>query len=260
MNSPILLPRTAPEFSSMNTAPLRFAVVGLGHIGKRHAEMIAVRLDANSWRAAMCDREATGVADDLELHADMASMLAAHPELDVVCICTPNGLHAEQALLALEAGHHVIVEKPMALNRRDGERSYKALEVGRQVFCVMQNRYSPPSAWLKEVVESGRLGRIHMVQVNCFWNRDDRYYGKIPRKGTSTSMAEPFSRSSATSSTSCTGCSETFTASKRGLPISPTATTRTSRIRDWSHLTSSKAAWGPFNSLRLSRKPTSRVR
>jgi len=170
----------------MNTAPLRFAVVGLGHIGKRHAEMI--RRQAGCELVAGCDvrdREATGVADDLELHTDMASMLAAHPELDVVCICTPNGLHAEQALLALEAGHHVIVEKPMALNRRDGEAVlHKALEVGRQVFCVMQNRYSPPSAWLKEVVESGRLGRIHMVQVNCFWNRDDRYYGKIPWKGT----------------------------------------------------------------------------
>ena len=48
----------------------------------------------------------------------------------------------------------------------------------------MQNRYSPPSAWLKDMVDSGRLGRIHMVQVNCFWNRDDRYYGKIPWKGT----------------------------------------------------------------------------
>ena len=57
---------------------------------------------------------------------------------------------------------------------------HKALEVGKQVFCVMQNRYSPPSVWLKDMVESGRLERIHMVQVNCFWNRDDRYYGKIP--------------------------------------------------------------------------------
>jgi predicted dehydrogenase len=79
----------------------------------------------------------------------------------------------------------VVIEKPMALNRAEGERVlHKALEVGRQVFCVMQNRYSPPSIWLKETVDSGVLGKIQMVQVNCFWNRDDRYYGKIPWKGT----------------------------------------------------------------------------
>ncbi len=170
----------------MKTAPLRFAVVGLGHIGKRHAEMI--RRHPGCELVAGCDirsREESGVQEDLVFHQDMAEMLAAHAGIDVVCICTPNGLHAEQALLALEHGHHVIVEKPMALNRRDGEAVlHKALEVGKQVFCVMQNRYSPPSAWLKELVDSGRLGRIHMVQVNCFWNRDDRYYGKIPWKGT----------------------------------------------------------------------------
>ena len=170
----------------MKTAPLRFAVVGLGHIGKRHAEMI--RRHPGCELVAGCDirsREELGVQEDLVFHQDMAEMLAAHVDIGVVCICTPNGLHAEQALLALDYGHHVIVEKPMALNRRDGEAVlHKALEVGKQVFCVMQNRYSPPSAWLKELVDSGRLGRIHMVQVNCFWNRDDRYYGKIPWKGT----------------------------------------------------------------------------
>ena len=170
----------------MKTAPLRFAVVGLGHIGKRHAEMI--RRHPGCELVAGCDirsREELGVQEDLVFHQDMAEMLAAHADISVVCICTPNGLHAEQALLALDYGHHVIVEKPMALNRRDGEAVlHKALEVGKQVFCVMQNRYSPPSAWLKELVDSGRLGRIHMVQVNCFWNRDDRYYGKIPWKGT----------------------------------------------------------------------------
>ena len=170
----------------MNAAPLRFAVVGLGHIGKRHAEMI--RRHPGCELVAGCDirsQEETGAGDDFALYTDMADMLAAHPDIEVVCICTPNGLHAAQSLMALEHGHHVIVEKPMALNRRDGEAIlHKALEVGKQVFCVMQNRYSPPSEWLKDVVESGRLGRIHMVQVNCFWNRDDRYYGKIPWKGT----------------------------------------------------------------------------
>jgi UDP-N-acetyl-2-amino-2-deoxyglucuronate dehydrogenase len=170
----------------MMTTPLRFAVVGLGHIGKRHAEMIRRQPDCEL--IAGCDirsKEQCGVADDFEFYGDIKEMLAQHPEVDVVCICTPNGLHAPQAEMALEARHHVVIEKPMALNRAEGERVlHKALEVGRQVFCVMQNRYSPPSIWLKETVDSGVLGKIQMVQVNCFWNRDDRYYEKIPWKGT----------------------------------------------------------------------------
>lgn len=53
---------------------------------------------------------------------------------------------------------------------------YTSLRFRKQVFCVMQNRYSPPSVWIKEMVESGKLGQIYMVQLNCYWNRDERYY------------------------------------------------------------------------------------
>lgn len=170
----------------MEPTPLKFGIVGMGHIGKRHAEMI--RRQEGCLLVAGCDiraKEALDVQDDFAYHLDFSAMLAAHGDLDVVCICTPNGLHSSQAIEALEAGNHVVIEKPMALSSAEGEAVlHKALEVGRQVFCVMQNRYSPPSLWLKEIVDSGRLGRIHMVQVNCFWNRDDRYYGKIPWKGT----------------------------------------------------------------------------
>lgn len=98
-------------------------------------------------------------------------------EFDIANICTPNGLHAEQALKFLEHKKHVVIEKPMALSKADAEKLiFKALHVHKQVFCVMQNRYSPPSEWIKEMVESGKLGKIYMVQLNCYWNRDDRYY------------------------------------------------------------------------------------
>lgn len=110
--------------------------------------------------------------------------LLAEKKPDVVCICTPNHLHAPIALAALEANAHVIVEKPMALQKSDCETLIvKALTRQKHVFCVMQNRYSPPAAWLKSVVEQGVLGRIFMVQINCFWNRDDRYYKKESWKG-----------------------------------------------------------------------------
>ena len=107
----------------------------------------------------------------------MSDLLQAGLDLDVINICVPNGLHAQLAIQALETGHHVVIEKPMALTLADAEKVvYTSLKYRKQVFCVMQNRYSPPSVWIKEMVESGRLGKIYMVQLNCYWNRDDRYY------------------------------------------------------------------------------------
>lgn len=166
---------------------INFAVVGMGYIGKRHAEIILQHPRANL--AGICD-----IKDHDELGLEnipapyfnsFEALLAAGPETDVICIATPNGLHATQALLALDAGKDVIIEKPLALSKKDSEAIIaKAAQKGRKVFCVMQNRYSPPAIWLKEMINSGKLGKIFMVQVNCYWNRDDRYYKKGGWKGT----------------------------------------------------------------------------
>ena len=65
----------------------------------------------------------------------------------------------------------------MALSKVDAEMLiHRSLQVNKRVFCVMQNRYSPPSKWLKEIVSKGILGDVYMVNVNCFWNRDNDYY------------------------------------------------------------------------------------
>ncbi|MBR9921768.1 MAG: Gfo/Idh/MocA family oxidoreductase [Bacteroidetes bacterium] len=161
--------------------PIKIGIVGYGRIGKRHAAIIeghpATRL------VAVCDviEEAFGESPKKEIprFENLEKMLAEGPEMDVLAICTPNGLHAPQALMALNAGLHVLCEKPMGLHRRECEDVIsKALDVSRKVFCVMQNRYSPTVVWLKELLESGKLGEIFMVQMNCFWNRDDRYYKK----------------------------------------------------------------------------------
>ncbi len=158
---------------------VKFAVVGCGHIGKRHAEMI--RRNEEAELIALADvrnRDDLGLVDlDVPFFKSLEELLAANLDIDVINIATPNGFHAEQALMALEARKHVVIEKPMALNKADAEKViFKALNVHRHVFAVMQNRYSPPSVWIKEMVESGRLGKIFMVQLNCYWNRDDRYY------------------------------------------------------------------------------------
>jgi predicted dehydrogenase len=157
---------------------IKFAVIGLGHIGKRHAEMVRRNPDAELVAVAdILPKEKTGFEGDVPYFASIDEFLAAEVNADVVNICTPNGYHADYAVRCLSARYHVVIEKPIALTKADAERVlYKSLEMSRHVFCVMQNRYSPPSEWLKSVVDQRLLGNIHMVQLNCYWNRDDRYY------------------------------------------------------------------------------------
>lgn len=166
---------------------IKFAIIGQGHIGKRHAEM--VRRNPEGELVAVCDvqaKEQLGLTELTEpFYASAEAMLAAHPEIEVVNICTPNGLHAQHSLLALEAGKHIVCEKPMALSKADGEAMiFRALQNQKTVFCVMQNRFSPPSVWMKKIVEEKIIGDVYMVQLNCYWNRDERYYKKGGWKGT----------------------------------------------------------------------------
>jgi len=167
---------------------IKFAVIGSGHIGKRHAEMI--RRNPESQLVAMCDvktKSELGLDDlDVPFYNSVDELFASGKDIDVVSICSPNGLHAEHGLRALELKKHVVIEKPMALNVADCEKIiFKALQVSRQVFCVMQNRYSPPSVWIKDVIDKNLLGQIYLVQLNCYWNRDARYYTGKNWKGTS---------------------------------------------------------------------------
>ncbi|MDI1235269.1 MAG: Gfo/Idh/MocA family oxidoreductase [bacterium] len=165
---------------------IKFAVIGTGHIGKRHIEMISRH--GESELVALCDiKPADTLAIDIykvPFFNTIHELFQSEIEFDVLSIATPNGLHAEHALLGLEHKKHIVIEKPMALSKADCEKIiFKSLQVSRQVFCVMQNRYSPPSEWIKKVVEDGLLGNIFMVQINCYWNRDNRYYKADGWKG-----------------------------------------------------------------------------
>lgn len=165
---------------------IKFAVVGLGHIGKRHAAMIEG--NSESELIAVCDiasKEVTGYSGDKPFYQDLEEMLDVHKEIEVLNVCTPNGLHASQCLLGLEKFKHVVVEKPMGLTKQECEEViFKSLQTSKNVFCVKQNRYSPPSEWIKSVIDSGVMGEIYNVQINCFWNRDSRYYKPDHWKGT----------------------------------------------------------------------------
>ena len=170
----------------MNDNKIKFAIVGAGHIGKRHAEMVSRNNEAEL--IALCDvksqEELNTAQYNVPLYKSIEELLKNHPDIDVVNICTPNGLHSDQAIVAIENDKHVVVEKPIGLSKNKCERViFKALEKHRHVFAVMQNRYSPPSMWLKDIVSNKVLGDVFMVQVNCYWNRDDRYYKKDGWKG-----------------------------------------------------------------------------
>ncbi len=166
---------------------IKFAVIGYGHIGKRHAEM--VRRNPNSELIAVCDilPAKENKAEDIGVpyFTSYDELLEANLDINVINICVPNGLHFDYTIKALEKYKHVVVEKPIALSRNEAEKmTFKSLEVSRHVFCVMQNRYSPPSEWLKEIVSNKTIGDPLMVQLNCYWNRDDRYYKKGNWHGT----------------------------------------------------------------------------
>jgi UDP-N-acetyl-2-amino-2-deoxyglucuronate dehydrogenase len=177
------------SFKMQMTQPVRFAICGVGHIGRRHAALVARHAEASL--VALIDvRE--------ELRTDLAAefpgapfftsldeYLQTGPAADVLTVATPNGLHASQAVAGLRAGLHVVIEKPIALHTADAERIVQtAHQTGRLVFGVMQNRYSPPAAWLKQIYDEGRLGEVFLVQLNCFWNRDARYYQPGGWRGT----------------------------------------------------------------------------
>lgn len=166
---------------------VKFVVVGTGHIGKRHGVMI--QRNEESELIAMVDiqpKSALNAADfDVPFFTSIEELLAADLDFDVASVCTPNGLHASQSIELLSANKHVVCEKPMGLSKDNCEHViFKALQMSKHVFCVMQNRYSPPSEWIKSVIDNNVLGDIYMVQLNCYWNRDERYYKKGGWKGT----------------------------------------------------------------------------
>lgn len=154
----------------------RFAVIGCGHIGKRHVQALSAGDDFELVAVCDIDPEARAMPG-VPSFASIEDLVSSGPAFDVATIATPNGLHQKHATALLKEGKHVVIEKPMALTKEDCQRIITAAEEsGREVFCLLQLKFSPVARWLKQLVESGTLGKLYFTQMNCFWNRDERYY------------------------------------------------------------------------------------
>ncbi len=157
---------------------IRIGLIGCGRIAQRHAEHIS----NNGILVAVCDI-VTDKADSLartynvKPYYNIDDFLANVKEMDLVAVCSPNGLHAEHSIKALNAGFHVLCEKPMAINVYDCGEMIKAAEKNnRRLFAIKQNRFNPPVEAIKEAIDRGDLGKIFSVQLSCFWNRNFDYY------------------------------------------------------------------------------------
>jgi len=168
---------------------IRFAVVGCGRIAASHFAALQAHVQ-DAELVAVCDTDdqalakaagATGVS----AFATFAQLLDAPSAPDVVVLCTPSGLHSQQAIKAAQRGLHVITEKPMATRWSDGLEMVRACdEANVQLFVVKQNRRNPTLQLLKHAIEQRRFGRIFMVTINIFWSRPQQYYDSARWRGT----------------------------------------------------------------------------
>lgn len=165
---------------------INIAIIGCGRIAQRHAQHISNTTGANL--VAVCDIE-NEKADKLaqEYSAKVfytVEDLLQNKNIDLVAICSPNGLHAKHTILALNAGINVLCEKPMAISVYDcGEMIKTAEKANKRLFVIKQNRYNPPVNVVKNAIDQGKLGKINSIQLSCFWNRNEDYY-KNSWKGT----------------------------------------------------------------------------
>tara|TARA_Y100000991_G_scaffold215644_1_gene207070 strand:- start:3455 stop:4459 length:1005 start_codon:yes stop_codon:yes gene_type:complete len=157
---------------------IKFGIVGCGRIAQRHAKHISKLGELVS----VCDivfSKAQTLAKEYSAKAyqNVNEMLEKESNIDVISICSPNGLHATHSIASLNSGFHVLCEKPMALSSHDCGKMIKASEKNnKRLFAIKQNRFNPPVSAVKKLIDNGSLGKIYSIQLTCFWNRNEDYY------------------------------------------------------------------------------------
>lgn len=158
-------------------------ILGLGAIGATHARALAALAESGVKVQVLAysggSGEVAAAAGWPQARALDPETLITDPQLDVIAVCTPSALHARQAMAALRAGKHVVVEKPMAVTTAEAlELRDQATAAGLIVSPLAQRRFEPLNVALKQAMDSGRLGRVVLGETFVHWHRSDAYYAE----------------------------------------------------------------------------------
>jgi len=173
--------------NAANPPPLTFALVGCGTISFTQARALAQHPELA--RLVACvdtdDAAAAKFAAEFAVPARPWAEVLADPVVEAVTVCTPSGRHAEVALAALEAGKHVIVEKPMEVTPATcAQLRDAAVRAHRQLAVISQHRFDPATRTVQAALARGDLGRIHLVDARVPWFRRQAYYDAGDWRGT----------------------------------------------------------------------------
>lgn len=168
---------------------MRFGIVGAGVIGTIHARLIASIGGPEAELVAVADTSqaaAKRLAGDYDcLALSTADDLLARGDVDAVSVCLPSGMHAKAAVAALEAGKHVIIEKPIDITLSAADQIIAAeRRSGRTVTVISQRRFQPAFRFLHNTITSGRLGRISVAMAESTFWRSQAYYDSDDWRGT----------------------------------------------------------------------------
>ncbi|HEX2100027.1 MAG TPA: Gfo/Idh/MocA family oxidoreductase, partial [Candidatus Synoicihabitans sp.] len=155
-------------------------IVGLGMIADFHARAIkdvtGARLVAVATRNAEKGR-AFAATHGATFAGPTIGDLVRHPEVDVVCITTSAGAHLEPALVAIRAGKHLVVEKPLEITLDRTDHLLDAADAaGVRVAAIFQGRFGQGAMTVKRALDAGRLGRLVLVSADVKWHRTAAYY------------------------------------------------------------------------------------
>ena len=176
------------SYPVINGRKIRMAIVGCGRISKNHFGSIDEHQN-HIELVSICDVQQTVLSEHeatykVKGYLDLSDMLE-NEDLDLVSICTPSGIHADQTELCAKHGVNVMTEKPMATRWSDGVRMVKVCDdAGVRLFVVKQNRRNSTLQLLKRATQENRFGKIHMVNLNVFWTRPQEYYDQASWRGT----------------------------------------------------------------------------
>ena len=171
------------------TKKLKFATVGCGRISEKHLSALTSGRIA-SQLIAVCDiipakAQEKGKKYNVPWYTDYHEMIRKHPEIDVIDILTPSGMHAGHVIDLAQYGKHIVVEKPMALRVEDCEAMIQACKKhGGRLFIVKQNRFNRAVTAAYKALQEGRFGKMVMGTVRVRWRRDQAYYDQADWRGT----------------------------------------------------------------------------